>query len=147
MRKSLVKTLAVTMAASYVVPDWYQAAGQVRIPRRRIHRLRHREQVTAKQRTRAMSLRCLALEAALIIFLSTLRSRKAGLRKKDWILRRCCSPTARYRWNLFHLTAGISLHRRGRRVCRRLGYDALVLGSSNTDDGTQYVFARMIQIS
>ena len=23
-----------------------------------------------------------------------------------------------------------------------LGYDALVLGSSNTDDGTQYVFAR-----
>ena len=70
MRKSLVKTLAVTMAA-VMCAGLVSGCGQVRIPRRRIHRLRHREQVTAKQRTRAMSLRCLALEAALIIFLST----------------------------------------------------------------------------
>ena len=68
MRKSLVKTLAVTMAA-VMCAGLVSGCGAGSDSKKADTQAR--EQVTAKQRTRAMSLRCLALEAALIIFLST----------------------------------------------------------------------------
>ena len=120
MRKSLVKTLAVTMAA-VMCAGMVSGCGAGSESKKADTQAEAPGTGDSKTADKSYELTVSGIGAALITFLSILRSRKAGLRKKDWILRRCCLPTARYRWNLFHLTAGISAAPAWAAFCRRSG--------------------------